>query len=97
MRLRSFDCESWCLRLFCALFVVREGKDDVWYYSTKAHISELMESLEGQQWETDLYSALQELKEDILKQTGITEELTIASKGCKKSVIEIETGIVCCG
>ena len=64
----------------------------MWYYSTKAHIEELMETLDGKQWERELLCSLQEMKDDILKQVSITEELTAANKGNKKSIVEIETG-----
>ena len=37
--------------------------------------------------------SLQEMKDDIIKQVNITEELTLANKGSKKSIIEIETGL----
>ena len=70
----------------------REGGKEVWYYSTKAHIEELMESLDGKQWERELLYALQEMKDDLLKQVSITEDLTASNKGSKKSIIEIETG-----
>ena len=34
------------------------------------------------------------MKDDILKQMNITEELTNAARGNKKSMLEIETGLL---
>ena len=74
------------------MFHVRESEKEAWYYSTKAHVEELMECLDGGQWEKELLMALQEMKDDILKQVSITEDLTASNKGGKKSIMEIETG-----
>jgi nucleosome-remodeling factor subunit BPTF len=70
----------------------REGENQVWYYSSKAAVEELLASLDIEHWETELLSSLGEMKEDIIKQVNITEELTAANKGSKKSIMEIETG-----
>lgn len=62
------------------------------YYSTKCQLEELLESLDPA-WEPDLISFINEMKEDIIKQMSITEELTAASKGSRKSVLEVENGM----
>lgn len=69
-----------------------EGENEVWYYSTKSHVEELMECLEGGEWERELLASLQEMRDDIMKHVAITEELTSTNKGSKKSIIEIEIG-----
>lgn len=42
--------------------------------------------------EKDLYRTIQSLKEVILNHMGITEKLTDASKGTRKSYLEVENG-----
>lgn len=68
----------------------------MWYYSTKSHLDELLDTLDGAEWEKDLFSALQEMRDDIVKQMSITEELTNTNKGSKKSTMENEIGKSCC-
>lgn len=74
------------------LLAFRESETEVWYYSTKAHLDELISTLDGEEWERDLVYNLIEIKDDITKQMRITEELTNNSKGNKKSTLEIESG-----
>lgn len=64
----------------------------MWYYSTKRQIEELLEVLDKENWEKDLYLTLLDFKEDIIKHMTITEELTMAFQGGRKSAIEIENG-----
>ncbi|XP_067672997.1 nucleosome-remodeling factor subunit BPTF-like [Haliotis asinina] len=71
--------------------LIVEGENEVWYYSTKAHIDELVEVMDGRDWERDLVSTLHEMRDDISKQMTITEELTNTARGNKKSSIEVET------
>ncbi|XP_069124363.1 nucleosome-remodeling factor subunit BPTF-like isoform X2 [Argopecten irradians] len=70
--------------------IIVEGENEVWYYSTKGQIDELLEVLDTEGWEKDLVSAIYEFKEDILKQMAITHELTMSHKGNKKSALELE-------
>ncbi|XP_071108199.1 nucleosome-remodeling factor subunit BPTF-like [Haliotis cracherodii] len=76
-------------------FLVRrlivEGENEVWYYSTKAQIDELLEAMDGRDWERDLVSTLHEMRDDISKQMTITDELTNTARGNKKSTLEVET------
>ncbi|CAG5131375.1 unnamed protein product, partial [Candidula unifasciata] len=69
--------------------IIVEGEKEVRYYSTKCQLEELLDSLDPE-WEPDLISFINEMKEDIIKQMSITEELTAASKGSRKSVLEVE-------
>ncbi|ESO89131.1 hypothetical protein LOTGIDRAFT_106842 [Lottia gigantea] len=73
--------------------IIVEGTEECWYYSCKAQLEELLLTLDREFWEKDLVLSIEDMKEDILKQMNITEELTNASKGNKKSVLEIETGL----
>ncbi|XP_033751700.1 nucleosome-remodeling factor subunit BPTF-like [Pecten maximus] len=70
--------------------IIVEGDNGVWYYSTKGQIDELLEMLDAEGWEKDLVNAINEFKEDILKQMAITHELTMLHKGNKKSALELE-------
>ncbi|GFN96955.1 nucleosome-remodeling factor subunit bptf-like [Plakobranchus ocellatus] len=69
--------------------IIVEGENETWYYSSKNQLEELLESLDAQ-WDTDLISMIYEIKEDIIKQMSFTEDLTVAAKGNRKSVLDIE-------
>ena len=43
-------------------------------------------------WDADLLLMINEMKDDIVKQMSFTEDLTIAAKGSRKSVLDIENG-----
>ncbi|XP_025083493.1 nucleosome-remodeling factor subunit BPTF-like isoform X4 [Pomacea canaliculata] len=85
----GFDRHARKYWFLCRRIIV-EGENEVWYYSTKSHVEELMECLEGGEWERELLASLQEMRDDIMKHVAITEELTSTNKGSKKSIIEIE-------
>lgn len=70
-----------------------ESETEAWYYSTQPQFEELLEVLDKNNYERDLYQTLLEFKEDILKHMSITEELTNSHKGNRKSAIEIEIGL----
>ncbi|XP_005095843.3 nucleosome-remodeling factor subunit NURF301 [Aplysia californica] len=69
--------------------IIVESESETRYYSTKFQLEELLESLDPN-WEGDLISYVNEMKDDILKQMTFTEELTNSSKGSRKSMMEIE-------
>jgi nucleosome-remodeling factor subunit BPTF len=77
--------------LLCRRLVV-EGEDAVWYYSSKAHLLELLEVLDGEQWERGLVRALADMKEELLRHFTITEELYKARQGTKRSLLDVEAG-----
>ena len=70
----------------------REGDNEVWYYSTPGQIDELLEVLDREKWETHLFMAIRDLRDEITKHMAITEDLTLQHKGSKKSAIELEEG-----
>lgn len=70
--------------------IVVESETEAWYYSTQPQFEELLEVLDKNNYERDLYQTLLEFKEDILKHMSITEELTNSHKGNRKSALEIE-------
>ncbi|CAC5424118.1 BPTF [Mytilus coruscus] len=70
--------------------IIVESENDVWYYSTKYQIDELLEVLDKNKYERDLVMFINEMREEIVRQMMITEELTNASKGTRKSAIDME-------
>ncbi|PRD36717.1 UNVERIFIED_CONTAM: Nucleosome-remodeling factor subunit BPTF [Trichonephila clavipes] len=70
--------------------IVVEGEDSTYYYTTKLQFQELMEVLDKNDFEYDLYRALEDLREEIIRQMDITEKLTNSAKGNKKSYLEVE-------
>ncbi|KAL3875950.1 hypothetical protein ACJMK2_033849 [Sinanodonta woodiana] len=70
--------------------IIVEGENEVWYYSTKGQIDELLEVLEGEPWEKELVYSLREMREDIARQMEITEKMTTQHKGNKKSALDNE-------
>ena len=69
-----------------------EGDNEVWYYSTPGQIVEVLEVIDKEGYERDLFYMMRDTKEDILRQMTITEELTNSHSNNKKSAIEIEKG-----
>merc|ERR1712150_80064 len=84
----GFDRHARKYWFLCRRIIV-ESEVQTWYYSTKYQLEELLESLEPE-YERDLISYLNEMKEDILKQMAFTEDMTTACKGNKKSLLEVE-------
>jgi len=73
--------------VFCS-----EGENEVWYYSSRVQLDELVRTLDPDHWERDLVRAILEVKEDIVRQMALTEELTRELKGHKKAVLDMEAG-----
>ncbi|RUS79321.1 hypothetical protein EGW08_012906 [Elysia chlorotica] len=69
--------------------IIVEGDGEAWYYSSKQQLEELLECLEPV-WDADLLAMINEMKDDIIKQMSFTEDLTVAAKGSRKSVLDIE-------
>ena len=80
-----------CLNLKWFTLFFSEGEKETKYYSTRYQLEELLDTL-NPEYENDLISYLNEMKDDILKQMSYTEELTNASKGNKKTLLDIENG-----
>ncbi|GBM38532.1 Nucleosome-remodeling factor subunit BPTF [Araneus ventricosus] len=70
--------------------IVVEGEDGSYYYTTKLQFQELMEVLDANDLEYDIYRVLEDMKEEIIRQMDITEKLTNSAKGNKKSYLEVE-------
>ena len=78
------------LKGVCVAF--SEGDSEVWYYSSKVQLNELIRSLDNEHWERDLVRAIVEMKDDIIRQMALTEALTHELKGHKRAVLDIESG-----
>ena len=55
-------------------------------------LDELVSTLDADHWERDLVRAIHEVKDDIVRQMALTEELTRELKGHKKAVLDMEAG-----
>ena len=62
-------------------FLIREGSDETLYFSSKAHLDELISSLEDDGKEKRLLSALKTKYKTMVKHMEITEALTEAARG----------------
>ncbi|XP_064622398.1 nucleosome-remodeling factor subunit BPTF-like isoform X2 [Lineus longissimus] len=71
-----------------------EGENEVWYYSSKYQFEELMETLDGEKWEFILVKAIEDVKEDIMKQMDMTEKLTNEARGTTPSILDTESSVV---
>ncbi|XP_064180343.1 nucleosome-remodeling factor subunit BPTF [Anguilla rostrata] len=56
----------------------------IWYYSTKVQLAELIDGLDREYWEADLYATLQEMREEVHTHMDITEDLTNKARGSNK-------------
>ncbi|XP_076346621.1 nucleosome-remodeling factor subunit NURF301 E(bx) isoform X2 [Tachypleus tridentatus] len=73
-----------CRRIFV------EGNGEVFYYSTKPQLDELTNVLDPNDFEADLCRTIKELQEEITRQMDVTEKLTNAAKGSRKSYFDVE-------
>lgn len=63
------------------LFLIREGSDETLYYSCKAHLDDLINSLEEDGKEKRLLSVLKAKYKIMVKHMEVTEALTEAARG----------------
>uniref|UniRef100_A0A669ESW6 Bromodomain PHD finger transcription factor n=1 Tax=Oreochromis niloticus TaxID=8128 RepID=A0A669ESW6_ORENI len=69
------------------VIVEEDGEQEdkaIWYYSTKVQLAELIDSLDKEYWEADLYAALQEIRDEVHTHMDITEDLTNKARGSNK-------------
>lgn len=69
-----------------------EYEGETWYYSSPAQLEELLHALDGKYMERDLWRAIESIKDIILQHMEITEKLTNAAKGTRKSYLEVVNG-----
>ncbi|XP_052262825.1 nucleosome-remodeling factor subunit BPTF-like isoform X2 [Dreissena polymorpha] len=76
---------------FLARRIIVESEGQVWYYSTKLQVDELLEVFDKTGWERELSFVISDLYDEIIRQMEVTEQLT--AEKCtanKKSAIEVE-------
>lgn len=69
-----------------------EDEEDVRYLSIPLQFEELIECLDGNRYEKDLVGCLREMKDEIVRQMTMTEDLTKENQGSRKSALEIANG-----
>lgn len=62
----------------------------MWYYTTSHQLQKLLEGLDANEMEAPLVRELLEMKQEILRQMEVTENLTEQAKGNRKSYLEVE-------
>lgn len=91
-----FTSKYWfsLIDLFSLCNYCREKEDgEVWYYSTKFQLEELLDKLDENVMEKALCREITNLKDVILKHMNITETITNTSKAGRKSYLEVENGL----
>uniref|UniRef100_A0A665VLW8 Bromodomain PHD finger transcription factor n=1 Tax=Echeneis naucrates TaxID=173247 RepID=A0A665VLW8_ECHNA len=69
------------------IVVEEDGEQEdkaIWYYSTKVQLAELIDCLDKEYWEVDLYAALEEIRDEVHTHMDITEDLTNKARGSNK-------------
>uniref|UniRef100_A0A8C4HR60 Bromodomain PHD finger transcription factor n=1 Tax=Dicentrarchus labrax TaxID=13489 RepID=A0A8C4HR60_DICLA len=69
------------------IVVEEDGEQEdkaIWYYSTKVQLAELIDCLDKEYWEADLYAALEEIRDEVHAHMDITEDLTNKARGSNK-------------
>uniref|UniRef100_A0A671KBS9 Nucleosome-remodeling factor subunit BPTF-like n=1 Tax=Sinocyclocheilus anshuiensis TaxID=1608454 RepID=A0A671KBS9_9TELE len=74
------------------VIVEEDENKQIWYYSTKVQLAELLEILDKDYWENDLCSVLEEMREEIHSHMDITEELTNKARGNNKAYLTVANG-----
>uniref|UniRef100_A0A4W5QUQ3 Bromodomain PHD finger transcription factor n=1 Tax=Hucho hucho TaxID=62062 RepID=A0A4W5QUQ3_9TELE len=67
-------------------------KKNIWYYSTKVQLGELIECLDKEYWENDLCAVLDEMREEVHTHMDITEDLTNKARGNNKAFLTAANG-----
>ena len=73
-------------------YIYSEGENEVYYYSTPPQIAEVLEAMDKDGYERELFYMIRDLKDDIMRQMKITEELTNSHCNSKKTALEVEKG-----
>uniref|UniRef100_A0ABM0MW96 Nucleosome-remodeling factor subunit BPTF-like n=1 Tax=Saccoglossus kowalevskii TaxID=10224 RepID=A0ABM0MW96_SACKO len=68
--------------------LIIEGESEVYYFSTKAQMEELMHCLNSKLWEADLCRALSDQMSELLDHMKKTEDLTNQARGNLKSALD---------
>ncbi|XP_061684902.1 nucleosome-remodeling factor subunit BPTF-like isoform X2 [Syngnathoides biaculeatus] len=74
------------------IVVEEDGEQEdktIWYYSTKVQLAELIEYLDKDYWEAELYAALEEIRDEVHTHMDITEDLTNKARGNNRCFLNI--------
>uniref|UniRef100_A0AAY4CNH3 Bromodomain PHD finger transcription factor n=1 Tax=Denticeps clupeoides TaxID=299321 RepID=A0AAY4CNH3_9TELE len=72
------------------IIVEEDGEHEnknIWYYSTKVQLAELIDGLDKEFWESDLCAVLEEVREEVHGHMDVTEELTNKARGNNRSYL----------
>uniref|UniRef100_A0A6Q2Z0Y7 Bromodomain PHD finger transcription factor n=1 Tax=Esox lucius TaxID=8010 RepID=A0A6Q2Z0Y7_ESOLU len=69
-----------------------QDKKNIWYYSTKVQLVELIDCLDKEYWENDLCAVLEEMREEVHTHMDITEDLTNKARGNNKTFLTAANG-----
>ncbi|EEB14731.1 fetal alzheimer antigen, falz, putative [Pediculus humanus corporis] len=86
----GFDRHGRKYWFLCRRIFVEKDDGEVWYYSTKYQLDELLDKLDENSMEKTLYREITNLKDVILKHMSITETVTNSAKAGRKSYLEVE-------
>ena len=85
VELRISDCG--------VIFSESEDRKEVWYYSTRLQVEELLHRLDAETYEANLVENILYYKEEIYRQMGITEKVTNTMNAHhRKTYLEAENG-----
>lgn len=77
----------------CFFFFSSEREDgEVWYYSTKNQLDELLDRMDENVMEKALYREINSMRDVVIKHMNLTEAITNAAKAGRKSYLEVENG-----
>ncbi|ODM94816.1 hypothetical protein Ocin01_11866 [Orchesella cincta] len=75
------------------LLVESEDGSEVWYYSTRGQVEELLQRLDSDNYESVLAANIKGIEEEIYRQMDVTEEVTrLQNTQRRKTYLEIENG-----
>jgi len=75
------------------ILVESEDKTEVWYYSTRLQVEELLFRLDSENYEKTLVENILYQKEEIFRQMGVTESVTQKmNANHRKTYLDLENG-----
>lgn len=74
----------------CRRIFVEGENNEAFYYSSPAQLEELLDVLDAEDLELDLCRTIAEFREEIVRHMELTEKLTNASKGNRKTYLDVE-------
>ncbi|XP_017781455.1 PREDICTED: nucleosome-remodeling factor subunit NURF301 isoform X2 [Nicrophorus vespilloides] len=90
----GFDRHGRKYYFLCRRIVVESIEAEVWYYSTKLQLEQLLETLDSDDMEATLFREINDFKEEMVRQMELTEKLTNQHKGNKKTYFEVSNAAI---